>query len=178
MSVEVDDIGSGQVNFIFRNSGPAASSITQIYFDDHYSSVLDSIAAIDNSHPGVHFTTGATPGNLPGGNSVSPAFAASAGLSAGAAVPPPHNGVGPGEWVGIAVNLSTLPNPKSYADVLDGLSSGTFRIGLHVQAFANGQSESFITTPTPVIPAPASVVLTTAGLAVIRLLRNRQVLVI
>lgn len=176
LSVGVDDAGAGQVWFRFYNSGADPSSITQIYFDDGPAGTgaLASFAAFDNSDPGVLFSAGATPGNLPGGNSISPTFSATAGLTAGANAPPPHNGVNPGESLGILANLAAAHN---YDDVLDAISSGALRIGLHVQAFESGGSESFITTPRtpPVVPAPGSALLASIGLWTFQLLRRRRV---
>ena len=65
--VDVTDTGGGQGLFTFTNSGPEDSSIVQIYFDDENNSILSGIASIDNSSPGVAYSTGSTPPNLPGG---------------------------------------------------------------------------------------------------------------
>ncbi|MBX9793296.1 MAG: hypothetical protein K2Y02_03245 [Burkholderiaceae bacterium] len=56
-------IAANQVLFKFRNVGPAASSITDVYFDD---GTLLGIANVLN-HGGVDFSQGASPANLPGG---------------------------------------------------------------------------------------------------------------
>ena len=175
LSVEVQDAGAGQVRFIFHNSGPAASTITQIYYDNGPGGPLASIVGFDYSNPGIAFTVGAVPSNVPGWNNVTPNFQATAGLTAGAADPAPHNGVNPFEWVGITTNPAV---PYTYADVLDQISSGALRIGIHVQSFANGGSESFVTTwnRPPIVPAPGSLLLTTIGLGAVRLVRNRYVL--
>lgn len=176
LSVEINDAGAGQVWFTFRNSGPDPSSISNVYFDDGPggSGVLAAIAGFDNSDPGVQFSTGGAPGDLPGGNSYTPAFSATANLTASANAPAPQNGVNPGESVGILANVAAS---YSYDDVLDAISSGALRIGLHVRAFASGGSESFVTTPgrtpTPVVPAPGSVLLASIGMGAIRLLWRR-----
>jgi len=38
----------------------------------------------------------------------------------------------------------SLASGKTFADVVAALNSGALRVGIHVQAFANGQSESFV----------------------------------
>ena len=95
----VDVTASGaQVKFHFTNSGPISSSITDIYFDD---GSLLGIASVING-PGVDFSQGACPGNLPGGNLAVPAFATTAGFSADSNPPRQPNGVNPGgEYVDI-----------------------------------------------------------------------------
>ncbi|HEU4429924.1 MAG TPA: PEP-CTERM sorting domain-containing protein, partial [Myxococcota bacterium] len=46
-------------------------------------------------------------------------------------------------------------------DVLDELSDGTLRIGVHVQGFASEGSEAFVNTP---LPEPGTLALLGAGL--------------
>ena len=177
LSVEVNDAGGGQAWFTFYNSGPDPSSITQIYFDDGPAGtgVLASFAAIDNSDPGVNFSLGATPGNLPAGNDATPTFTATTGLTAGASAPPPQNGVNQGESLGI---LATIAAAYTYDDVLNALGLGALRIGLHVQAFADGGSESFVTGDRPpVVPAPGAILLASIGLGTLRALRSRHVII-
>ena len=129
---------AGQAQFIFRNVGPSASSIADIYFEDD--GTLLGIASIANG-PGVDFSQGASPGNLPGGNSISPPFQATAGFTADSNPPTQPNGVNPGETVTI---FFVLQSGGTLADVISELYSQELRIGLHVQGFANGGSESFV----------------------------------
>jgi hypothetical protein len=156
--------GANQVQFTFSNSGPAAMSITDVYFDD---GTLLGIATIVNG-PGVDFSQGASPGDLPGGNNLSPAFVTSAGFSADSNPPAQPNGANPGEWLTIIFNL--LPG-VTFADTIEALApqSGALRVGIHVQGFATGGSESFVH-----VPAPASgLMVLGAGLAATRRRRAR-----
>lgn len=163
LSVEVTNVGVGadQVKFIFRNIGPAASSICDIYFDD--GGTLQSIAGLVNG-PGVSFTYGsASPPDLPGGNNASPPFQVTDGFLADSDAPAQPNGINPGEELAILFNLSS---GGTFADVKDALTSLDLRIGIHVQGFASGGSESFVNDP-PVnpVPEPTSLSLLGIGLA-------------
>lgn len=144
---------ASQVDFKFYNNGPAASVISEIYFDD---GTLLGIAQVLNG-PGVSFTSGgANPPNLPGGANLSPAFQVTAGFLAESGPPAPQNGVGPNEHVTIRFNLL---GGQTYADALNAIvlsgAPGGLRIGVHVIGFDNGGSESFVNTTT-VMPLPAA----------------------
>ncbi len=172
LSVVVTDPGGDQVLFTFQNIGPAASSITDIYFDD---GPLLGIASIDNSDPGVSFLQLASPPELPGANTVVPPFVTTVGFLADSDAPPVANGVNPGETVGIVFDIGS----KTFADVINAINVGfdpsnytgsgihdgwiepSLRIGIHVQGFDGGGSEGFIMTPIP-----TSVVLGILGLGV------------
>ena len=160
LSVDVTAVG-GQVLFTFNNSGPLASSITQIYFDD--GSLLGQVS-IDDSDPGVLFSAGAGP-VLPGGETVLPPFvvtvAFSASADAGMGGVQAH-GVNPGESVGI---LFSLQGGQTFADVLADLADGSLRIGIHVQGYDLGGSESFVNNgPVNGVPEPATIFLLGMGL--------------
>jgi len=154
--VDVTDAGSDQVLFTFSNTGPDLSSITDVYFDD---GSLLSIAQVIDPDSGVSFSEGASPGNLPSGANADPAFIATAGFSADSNPPTQPMGVNPGETLGI---LFDLQGSQTFADVLDELDTGALRIGIHVQGFATGGSESFVNGPP--IPEPSAAIL--YGLAV------------
>jgi hypothetical protein len=168
LSVEVEAAGANQVDFIFRNSGPLASSITDVYFDD---GTLLGIAAVMNGGPGVSFSQGASPGNLPGGNAVD--FNTTSGFNADSNPPVQPMGVNPGEMVTIRFNLI---NGQGLADTIAALELalanpgqdvlGGLRIGIHVQGYSNGQSESFV-TGGPVIPLPSAAAMGAVGLLVV-----------
>jgi len=147
LRVDVLSYGPSQALFQFYNIGAAASSVTDIYFDD---GTLLGIAQVNNSS-GVNFSQGAAPPDLPAGNNVDPDFMTTAGFNADSNTPVSINGVNPGETVGILFNLQS---GQSFSNVNNALSlagvPGGLRIGLHVQNFNNGGSESFINVATPV----------------------------
>lgn len=157
-----------QAVFTFRNVGPLASSICDIYFDD---GPLLGIASVANG-AGVDFEEIASPPNLPGGNTLSPPFETTKGFSAQSTPPTQPNGVNPGESVVITFDLK---NNATFDDVLAAIQDGTVRIGIHVQGFADGDSESFVNGTDDVrhrVPEPGSAVAGLFGLAV--LLRRRR----
>ena len=170
--VDVTDPGGDQVLFTFFNTGPAASSITDIYFDD--GGLLGSASLIDadegiGGELGVDFTEFARPRNLPGGNNASPPFVA-AGFSADSDPPVQPNGVNPGESLGILFDLTDTP-VGTFDNVIAQLTNGDLRIGLHVQGFDSGGSESFVNTP---IPEPHAAVLFAVGALVVGTATRRR----
>jgi hypothetical protein len=141
IGVEVESgPGLDRVSFRFTNTGPSTASITDVYFDD---GTLLGIAGVLNG-AGVSFSQGASPGNLPAGAEATPAFVATAGFAADSNPPVQPNGVNPGEELTIVFDLTP---GGSYADVLEELRDGRLRVGVHVQGFAGGGSESLINTP-------------------------------
>lgn len=163
IAVEVSAVGANQVRFDFYNSGNAASSIEGVYFDDGTLLGISYLVDADD-HQGmssVDFTGGsAAPPELPGAQSVSPIFYTTAGFLADSDAPTSHNGVNPGEWLGVVFNLQ---NGGVYNDVISELTSGELRIGVHVIGFESGGSESYVNTPY-VVPVPAGMWLFGTGL--------------
>lgn len=162
LSVDITSPAVGEVLFKFMNAGPVDCFIGQIYFDDNNTRLSNMVV---NTNPettaGVSFHIGATPGNLPAGNSISPTF--SAELSDGADNPAPHNGVNPTEMLGIKFS-------GSLSDVLGDIANGALRLGLHVQGIgATGNSDSFVS-----VPEPSCGVLAVITLAMAFRVRNRN----
>ena len=165
-------VGANQAYFLFRNTGPAAWSITDIYFDDATGSAasLGSISAlIDNDsylsfngqrlygHSGVDFTRGASPANLPQGDTLNPPFETTAGLSADSDSPVVANGIEPDEWLGVVVDLI---EGRDLADARTALEAGLLRIGIQAQAVGPvTQRDSFVSRPTGVPDASATAAL-------------------
>ncbi|MFH1154823.1 MAG: PEP-CTERM sorting domain-containing protein [Pseudomonadota bacterium] len=163
--MDVDLLGS-QVMFTFTNKGDEASSICDIYFDDDVP--LLNFVSFSYFTSGVSFTVGARPGNLPGGKD--PLYAFSSDYDYDSASPVQPEGINPGESMGILFDFSTIRTgggTYTFNDLLASLDSGAFRVGIHVQGFANGGSESFITTQTTEtnpVPEPATLLLFGIGL--------------
>jgi hypothetical protein len=145
--VDVTHPLAGVVRFQFQNAGPATSSITDVYFDDADEGALLQISVILDSAPFVDFEMGATPRNLPGASQASPRFETTNGFSADSESPTQPSGVNPGESLGIL--FSQRPGESFFAGVLTHLGDGSLRIGIHVQGFTGGGSESFVNLPEP-----------------------------
>ncbi len=160
LTVDVTSFGVNQARFRFRNAGPEASSITGVYFDDGDEPILSGLASIVGS-PGVSFSEGGSV--LPGGYSLSPQFVVTAGLQARSDPPVRPNGVNPGEWLQLTLDLRA---GTDLDDVLLRLNTADLRLGIHVQGFEDGGSESFINRRPPVVPLPGALVLAGLGLAV------------
>lgn len=162
--------GSGFVDFRFSNTGLRASSITDIYWDwSDGEALFDSSVGTITSSNGVSFNWGANPDNLPSGRSLTPRF--SADLGADSNSPTQQNGVNPGEWV----SFRFLTGVTSTAT---DLLNGDLRIGLHVQGFSNGGSESFVNGgSTPIAspaPEPETYAMMLAGLAIVGGIARRK----
>lgn len=170
--VDVTANGATQVDFKFYHVGTTAMSITDVYFDD---GTLLGIASITPSGAGVNFSQAASPPELPGANNLTPAFQTTAGFSADSNPPTQPNGVNPGEWLIITFDLQS---GKTITDVISALglggAEGGLRIGIHVQAFEGGGSESFVSPPDSVIPAPAAVALGMIGLGMLGWFKRRS----
>jgi hypothetical protein len=137
-------LSSGKVLVKFINAGPLASFIGQIYIDDS-NARLSNLTTLDDTNPatsvGVSFSSGASPSNLPSGNTAVPAFTTD--LSASADNPAPQNGVHPGQMVGILFD-------GNLADVLGDIQTGALRFGLHVQGIGQtGNSDAYVSLPEP-----------------------------
>jgi hypothetical protein len=156
LDLTVSDGSNGTVNFLFTNTGPQASSITDLYFDWKAPQLALTQGALTQS-AGVSFGWGATPVNLPAGNTI--AFSSDLGLDSN--VPTQPSGINPGEWLNIAF-------AGSFSQLSAGLHSNELLVGLHVQGFSNGGSESFVSVPEPSVYALLLVGLPLLGFAIRR----------
>lgn len=163
-SVELIEESAGFVRFKFSNTGPEASSLVQLYWEDP-TNVLDSLQSWQSTSAGVDFSGGsANPGHLPGSNPKIDDFSIQAASQGGKST----NGVGVGESVIIRFTYA-----DNYFDVVQAVEAGELVIGTHAQAFASGGSESFVTgtPPTTAIPSPTAAL---AGLGLLGLLAARR----
>jgi hypothetical protein len=131
--------------------------------------------------PLVDYSTNASPGSLPSGNNVN--FGANGEevtvFSADSIAPAQPMGINPYESVGIVFSLGDgYVLSDTIAALLLGAELGdqapwstdpTIRVGIHVQGFDSGGSESLIA-----IPAPGAVVLGALGLGLISWVQRRR----
>jgi hypothetical protein len=96
---------------------------------------------------------------LAGGNIIN--FQTTAGFSADSNQPVQPNGINPGEFLQI---IFSLQSGGTLQDVYNELVTGELRIGIHVQGFDSGGSESFINTPPTSVPEPTTMLLFGLGL--------------
>ncbi len=145
--------------FVFTNSGPAACSITDVYF---YDGVLINTEIVEISWSGnVSFSEGASPNHLPGFDTSTVELTSDDPFAdADSNKPTQPMGVNPGE--SLTIRLGMLDGIDLDA-ILAALNGGTFVIGIHVQGFDNGKSESFVATP-PGTPVPEPCTLALVGL--------------
>lgn len=170
-SASIADAGGGMVLIKFMNAAAGTGFIGQIYIDDDDGNLAGIALDVANSSAGVLFQLGASPGNLPAGNTASPAFVAdfSAGKKGAAS-----NGVDAGETLAI---LGTMSAGVTVADLLADAQASRFRLALHAQSLGpNEQSESFVDPPetTVVVPAPGVVGLFAIGAAAAMRRRGRS----
>lgn len=168
LSVDVTMPSADLVEFLISNEGDSASSVTGVYWDDRN----DRLGEILNSltGEGVAFTEGGAPPVLPGGAEVG--FMEDRRVNALA--PPPMQGINPGESLLVRFALADLTELFGEpVDVISEVRTGQLRVGVHVQSFPGGGSESFVTR-SEIIPAPQAIGLASAGLCLMAMgLRRR-----
>lgn len=161
LHMDITVLSSGLVNLEFINSGTENSVVSRIYFDFTPELNLNLVAINDGN--GVEFKASqVNPSNLPAGHSIASIFSSDLGVAA--RNPSPHYGINPSDSVELIMSYA-----DSY-DFLDSLENEDLRIGLHVQSFDGGYSESFIN----VVPEPGSLPLLFVGSLSLRWLRVRK----
>ncbi|MEG3925267.1 MULTISPECIES: PEP-CTERM sorting domain-containing protein [unclassified Microcoleus] len=133
-SFNVIDEGTS-VLFNIINSGNAAASemfISKVFFDDN--NFLSGVANIYNNS-NVAFSGGASNDRLPqGGNGFTTDYAFSRNTGAGN-----RWGIQGGETLGVSFT-------GNYKNVVSALNTGALKLGLHVQALPQGQSDAYLST--------------------------------
>jgi hypothetical protein len=81
------------------------------------------------------------------------------------------NGINPGEWLKVRF---ALQSGKTFSSVTNELNPANpdLRVGIHVQGFASGGSESFVAVPTPTSFAGGLAIMGMVGAG--QLLRRRR----
>lgn len=172
LGLSVSDAGSGLVRFDLTNSGPLASSITDVYFDDYFRDLfVTDIFDIDDSS-GTTFHRYANPINLPGGLSHDFIAHDDTSLESSSVA----RGVNPGESLGVLLQLA---GNTVFDDVIDALASTRLKVGVQLKGFDDWGKESFINVPSgtggsqpPAVPEPSAMAL--AGLAIVGLVARRR----
>ena len=162
-------LSAGQYLFTISNNVGIASNIAEFYIDDNalnlltFSSIVNSLGGFtDFSGPG------ASPANLPGGNTIG--FDASAGLSVDVNPGPPSRGVDTSaDLLGIIYNSTA-----SLADIEAAILANSLVAGVHIRSIGvAGGSDSYASmAPTP-ISEPSALLLVGIGLGFIAVARRR-----
>lgn len=182
-SFELIDLGAKLVGFRFFNSGGLASSITEIDIQAGPTSkgMLKGLSAIVESGRDVDFTSGSKTRLISGG-SQTPDLLVNSKLSATSRRQNARNGVDAGgEWVTLVYKLergATFADVQAAVDRAynnpgtiwsqDGTAASRsapqgIRVGIRVQGYSNGGSESFIARAGLMVPEPPSFAVAALG---------------
>jgi hypothetical protein len=148
------------VYFKFFNMVGAPSSVEQISIDG-----LSGFSKLTGSGTNFVEANSPNPKNLPGGNTANPAFVADFTYEAVA-----DNGLGftgkPQAGINAPGETMEFYKAVSYNDTIASMANGSLRIGLHVIAFENGNSATYLNNLTPV-PEPHAWAMMVAGLGLL-----------
>ena len=166
---------SAVVDFIFRNNIGIQSSISEIYFDNGSTSSLFASGSIVEQ-VGTQFNYGsASPGDLPGGNSMVDTFDVTSGFLADAQGNPNKGLNGADELVRFRF---TFLGGMAFSDVVSALESDSLRIGFHVRSIGDdGNSDSFVSYMPEngaMVPLPSPMLLGAAGVGLVAGVRRRR----
>lgn len=152
MLAVVSDKGGGQVTFRLSNSAQIRSSISEVYYDNRGSSPLSALL-LPLLQQGASFSApGASPGNLPSGENLTPAFNANVAFSADASGNPSAGLDVATDYLEMRFQLAA---GKTFNDVVSALNNGDLRLGLHVRSIGVGAgSDSFVSNGVAIVPLP------------------------
>lgn len=149
LSVEVLDTVDG-VTFTFNNNVGTISSVTDIYFDQGATDWFSGFTIINqigtDFSPLTFDTTTASPANLPGWSGIG--FSADYSVDSGGN---PTNGLdNSGDYITFLATAGT-----GFTSYWDLINDSDFRMGVKVQAYADGASDSYVTVNPIPVPAAA-----------------------
>ena len=148
--------GGVEIDFSVLPGLQPNASITEIYFSDMGGLFVPPPQIVFES-AGVSFETNTiNPPDLPGGNNATPSFTVTSGLIAQA---DGNNatGINIGELLTLKLVFDT---GYDWAQFVEDVNDGSFRIGLHVRSLAGGESDAFVSMPQVPLPAGGLLLLT------------------